>query len=159
MVFLRSLYHRSMPAADRPRVLVVEDDQLVRTFVRFALERGGMQVVEAADGGAALRALAEERIDAMLVDGLLPDMHGVALAGQLLDQPATASMPVCFLSGALHGRAGVQAGFACLTKPVRPAQLLAQVQTLIDWRTTGGCSVEERRTVLRRLENGFLVGP
>ena len=142
-----------------PRVLVVEDDQLVRTFVRMALERGGMSVAEAADGGSALRLVAEESVDAMLVDGLLPDMHGVALASRVLANPATASLPICFLSGAVHGRSDCHAGIGCLVKPVRPAQLVTHMQRLLDWRDSGGSPVEERRSALRRLENGFLVGP
>ena len=142
-----------------PRVLVVEDDQLVRTFVRMALERGGMSVAEAADGGSALRLVAAESVDAMLVDGQLPDMHGVALAARVLDDPATESLPICFLSGAVHTRSDCQAGISCLTKPVRPAKLVSQVQRLLDWRDGGGSPVEERRQALRRLENGFLVGP
>lgn len=148
-----------MSSDDAPHVLVVEDDQLVRTFVRFALERGGMRVSEAEDGGSALRTVAERKVDAMLVDGLLPDMHGVALAGRLLDDPATAALPICFLSGAVHTRSQAEAGIGCLTKPVRPAQLLAHMQTLLQWSAAGGSPVDERRKALRRLENGFMVGP
>lgn len=148
-----------MSSGDAPYVLVVEDDQLVRTFVRFALERGGMRVIEAEDGDGALRAVAERKVDAMLVDGLLPDMHGVALAGRLLEDPSTACVPICFLSGAVHGHRQAEAGIGCLTKPVRPAQLIAQVQRLLEWRDGGGSPVDERRQALRRLENGFMVGP
>ena len=148
-----------MSPSDAPRVLVVEDDQLVRTFVRYALERGGMAVTEACDGGDALRRVGEAPVDAMLVDGLLPDMHGVDLAARLLDDPATALLPICFLSGAVHTRRDVRAGFGVLGKPVRPAQLIAQVETLLDWSRGGGSPVDERRATLRNLENGFLVGP
>lgn len=159
MPILRCLYHRHMPSGAVPHVLVVEDDQLVRTYLRFALERGGMTVDEAADGGDALRLVAETRVDAMLVDGLLPDMHGVALATRLLDDPSTALVPICFLSGAVHSRRDAEAGIGCLVKPVRPQQLIAHVEALLAWGEGGGCPVEERREVLRRLENGFLVGP
>jgi DNA-binding response OmpR family regulator len=148
-----------MSSAEAPHVLVVEDDSLVRTFVRLALERDGMSVSEAEDGAAARQVLGERRVDALLVDGLLPDMHGVALADALLDDPRTEALPVCFLSGALQGRSTSQAGFGCLPKPVRAAALVAQVRALLDWRTDGGATVEERRNALRRLENGFLVGP
>lgn len=148
-----------MSSGAAPCVLVVEDDQLVRTFVRMALERGGMSVAEAEDGGGALGTVASQRVDAVLIDGLLPDMHGVSLATRLLDDPATASLPICFLSGALHGRSGVEAGIGCLVKPVRPALIVSQVQCLLDWRAGGGSPVEDRRRALRRLESGFLVGP
>jgi len=142
-------------------VLIVEDDPLVRTFVRFALDKGGMGAFEADDGAEALACLGEHRprIDAVLIDGLLPDMHGVALANRLLDDPGTADLPICFLSGAVHGRTVATAGFGCLLKPVRPTQLVSHIQRLLDWSSAGGSPVEERRTALRALQNGFLVGP
>jgi CheY-like chemotaxis protein len=149
-----------MPPSGGPLlVLVVEDDELVRTFIRLALERDGMSVVEARDGADALARIAAEAVDVVLMDGLLPDMHGVGLAHQLLDDPATASVPICFLSGAVQGRIAPAAGFGCLSKPVRPAALAEQVRLLADWRQQGGSPVEERRATLRRLQGGFLVGP
>lgn len=141
------------------RVLVVEDDELVRTFIRFALQRDGMTVLEAATGTAALARAAAEDVDVVLVDGLLPDMHGIGLAQQLLDNPATAALPICFLSGAVQGRLRAGAGFGCLSKPVPPAQLTKQVRELAAWDAGGDVSLEERREALQRLQGGFLVGP
>lgn len=141
------------------RVLVVEDDQLVRTFIRFALERDGMDVSEAHSGGHALDQLAADPFDAILADGLLPDMHGIGLADRILDDPATAAMPICFLSGAVPSRLPTVAGVGCLSKPVRPAHLTEQLRSLVAWRDAGGSPVEERRAALRKLEAGFLVGP
>ncbi len=149
-----------MPSPGGPlRVLVVEDDQLVRTFIRFALERDGMEVVEAEAGGAALERLAAEPFDVVLADGLLPDMHGVQLATRILDGEATSATPICFLSGAVPSRIPTVAGIACLSKPVRPIHLTEQIRGLAAWRDAGGSPVEERRAALRRLESGFLVGP
>ncbi len=157
---LRCLYHPAMEASFSVRVLVVEDDQPVRTFIRFALERDGMGVVEAFDGETALQAVAASALDAVLIDGLLPDMHGVALADRLLDDPQTAGIPMCFLSGALLGHSHAPtAGFGWLAKPVRPVQLVAHVRALLEWRDGGGSPVEQRRAALRSLENGFFVGP
>jgi CheY-like chemotaxis protein len=126
-------------------VLVVEDDRLVRTFLRFALEKDGLAVVEADDGAAALDAVRAGGVDVVLVDGLLPDMHGVALADKLLDDPATAALPICFLSGALLSRRHGSAGFGCLSKPVRPAQLVALLRELVAWGEQGGSTPEQRR--------------
>jgi CheY-like chemotaxis protein len=149
-----------MPPAGSPlRVLVVEDDQLVRTFVRFALERDGITVVEAEDGAGALAQMVGGQVDAVLIDGLLPDMHGVDLADRLLDNPATASVPICFLSGAVQGRVPPAAGFGCLAKPVRPAFLATQIRALIEGGARDDASPAQRRAALRRLESGFLVGP
>jgi CheY-like chemotaxis protein len=149
-----------MPPSGAPlRVLVVEDDHLVRTFIRFALERDGMEPTECADGIEALAQLAARPFDAVLSDGLLPDMHGIALADSILDNPSTAATPICFLSGAVPSRIPTVAGVACLSKPVRPQHLTEQLRGLVAWRDAGGSPVEERRAALRKLESGFLVGP
>ncbi|HXA30194.1 MAG TPA: response regulator [Candidatus Angelobacter sp.] len=149
-----------MPSSGGPlRVLVVEDDQLVRTFLRFALERDGMRVDEVENGADALARVAVEQYDAVLADGLLPDMHGVVLADRILDDPRLARLPLCFLSGAVQGRVPPSAGLGCLSKPVRPAQLTEQIRALVAWREQGGSTPDERRAALRRLEGGFLVGP
>jgi CheY-like chemotaxis protein len=147
------------PSGGPLHVLVVEDDQLVRTFIRFALERDGMTVDEAEDGAHALTLMSAERYDAVLADGLLPDMHGIGLAGRILDNPATAAVPICFLSGAVQGRVTPAEGIGCLSKPVRPAMLTQQLRELAAWRGDGSSTHELRRAVLRRLESGFLVGP
>ena len=149
-----------MPPSGPPlHVLVVEDDALVRTFIRFALERDGISVVEAETGGEALSRIGTEPLDAVLADGLLPDMHGVGLADRILDHPAAAALPICFLSGAVQGRITATAGMGCLSKPVRPVQLTDQLRALVAWRDQGGSPIEQRRAALRRLEAGFLVGP
>lgn len=142
------------------RVLVVEDDQLVRTFISFALSRDGIEATEAEDGVDALERLTSpgaETFDAVLADGLLPDMHGIELATRILD--ATATMPICFLSGAVPSRVPTRAGIGCLSKPVKPSHLTEQLRSLVAWRDAGGSPLEERRAALRKLEEGFLVGP
>jgi DNA-binding response OmpR family regulator len=96
----------------------------------------------------------------VLVDGLLPDMHGVELATRLLDGDATSRLPICFLSGAVAARGRrAAAGIGCLVKPVRPTDLVAQIETLLQWHRDGGSPIDDRRRALRSLENGFLVGP
>ena len=141
-------------------MLVVEDDQLVRTFLRRALERGGLSVEEAIDGAATLdRLLGDDPPAAVLLDGLLPDMHGVVLARRLLEDPRTAGLPICFLTGAVQRRSESAAGFSCLAKPIRPTELVDEIQALIGWAEAGGSPPDQRRAALEQLGSGFLVGP
>lgn len=149
-----------MTGTPEPRVLVVEDDQLVRTFLRRALERGGLGVDEAIDGAATLERLRSDGLPAaVLLDGLLPDMHGVVLARRLLDDSETAGLPICFLTGAVQRRIAATAGISCLAKPVRPTELVDEIRLLIEWAEAGGSPTEERRAALEQLGAGFLVGP
>jgi len=141
-------------------VLVVDDDRMVRNFIRHALARGGLDVEEAFDGRAALERLAAgPRIDAVLLDGLLPDMHGVSLARRLIDRPGGDRLPICFLTGAVRGKLDASAGIGCLPKPARPSELVSEVRGLIAWAAEGGSPAGERHLVLTHLEQGFLVGP
>lgn len=58
-------------------VLVVDDDARVRRVARILLEEAGLDVVEAADGAAALRAFRDGSIDLMLCDLFMPGVDGL----------------------------------------------------------------------------------
>jgi CheY-like chemotaxis protein len=60
-----------------PRILVIDDDDLVRTALQQMLETRGFEVVIAPDGAHALRLLEDGRFDAVLVDIFMPAMDGL----------------------------------------------------------------------------------
>jgi two-component system, cell cycle response regulator CpdR len=64
------------------RILLTEDDESVRTFVKRALELDGHEIVEAEDGGIALEVLNAQHgnFDLLLSDIMMPVMDGIALA-------------------------------------------------------------------------------
>lgn len=64
------------------RILLTEDDDSVRTFVKRALELDGHEITEAEDGGIALEILSEQHgaFDLLLSDIMMPVMDGIALA-------------------------------------------------------------------------------
>lgn len=66
--------------AEPPRVLIVEDDDVLRGLIRSALADAGYVAVEAADGAAALVACAERDPDVILLDLALPGLGGQAFA-------------------------------------------------------------------------------
>jgi DNA-binding NarL/FixJ family response regulator len=75
----------------RRRVVVADDDAGTRDNLRAILEAGGLSVVaEAADGRACLRAIAETRPDAALVDVRMPVLDGLAAVEQLAGERRTA---------------------------------------------------------------------
>jgi DNA-binding response OmpR family regulator len=61
---------------DRNRILVVDDDRLMREILRVVLRKAGYEVSLAADGPQAVEMAAEERPDLVLSDGVLPGLHG-----------------------------------------------------------------------------------
>ena len=63
-----------------PRILVVDDEAAVRSFVARALAHTGYEVQEQEDGTGALEALARNRFDLLITDIVMPGMDGIELA-------------------------------------------------------------------------------
>jgi len=143
-----------------PSVLIVEDDETVRVFLCRALERAGHHPIGVRSGEEALEHVrGNQPIAAVLIDGILPDMHGVRLAEAMLAEPAGAALPICFVTGALRGNRQPTAGVGALGKPFRFQELTDMVDALQTWRDAGGSPMPDRQAALRHLEEGFLVGP
>jgi len=149
-----------MTETETPRVLVVEDDEAVRGFLMRALEQAGCEPVPARTGEEALSML-HQGLEAavVLIDGLLPDMHGIRLARDLLAEPAAATVAICFVSGAIREHVPPQAGIGALSKPLRYRELLKTVEQLLQWHRNPAGSPEARATWLNQLETTFVVGP
>jgi DNA-binding response OmpR family regulator len=78
-------------------ILVAENDEPIRSQLRTFLSRAGYRVLEAADGVRAVRLVAEEHIDALLLAVTLGGDDGVALGHELrLDRP---DLPIALVSG------------------------------------------------------------
>ena len=78
-------------------ILLAEDDEAVREFVRRALSYHGHNVTAVGDGGSALAALEETPYDLLLTDIVMPGMDGIALALKATkDRPA---LPVVLMTG------------------------------------------------------------
>ena len=120
------------------RVLLVDDEDDIRSIASIALERVGGWEVKAASGGAAGIAIAEEwRPDAILLDAMMPGMDGLATLKALRERPATETIPVVFLTASVQtserqilldaGATGV------LAKPFDPMTLHLVVAQALGW--------------------------
>ena len=147
-----------MAADDTPLVLVVEDDDAVRGFLTFALENGGHTALGVSSGEEAMAVLRTTPVSVILVDGILPDMHGIRLARAILDDPAFERVGVSFVTGAIRDGRPPMAGVGALSKPLRARDLVVAVETLLSWREAGGSPTTDRRAALAELEQIFLVG-
>ncbi|WP_329956195.1 fused response regulator/phosphatase [Catenulispora pinistramenti] len=120
------------------RLLVVDDNTASRYVFAQWLRRAGHEVLEAADGAAALKVLtdAEALPEVAVLDVVLPDMTGFELCQSIKGTKATADIPVVHVSASavsvsdraqgLHGGAD-----AYLTKPVDPDELLATISAVL----------------------------
>ena len=113
------------------KILIAEDDLLIAETVGLALLRSGHEVFHAATGSGALAAIAAERIDLVLLDLMLPVMHGLEVLRHLKGNPKHASIPVVILSARSRAKdlqAGREAGAVeYVTKPFGMKELLAVI--------------------------------
>jgi two-component system OmpR family response regulator len=115
------------------RILVVEDDPKIASFVTGGLRQHGFAVDAARDGEEALALAGTTAYDAAIVDVMLPRLDGLSLVRRL--RAARSTLPVLFLSArsSVDDRiSGLQAGGDdYLTKPFAFSELLARLQALI----------------------------
>ncbi|RII11947.1 putative transcriptional regulatory protein TcrX [Streptomyces sp. YIM 130001] len=138
------------PDGSRVRVLVVDDEASLTELLSMTLRYEGWEVRTAQDGASAVRAARSFRPDAVVLDVMLPDMHGLAVLGRLRhDLP---DVPVLFLTAkdAVEDRiAGLTAGGDdYVTKPFSLEEVVARLRGLI--RRSGA--------VARRSESLLVVG-
>lgn len=120
-------------AADAPTVLVVEDDPNVRSTLDMLLRFEGYRVELAADGVAALDALARQRPDLAIVDVVMPRLDGLSLCRQLRRRGD--HLPILVLTARQQSGdrvAGLDAGADdYLAKPFDTEELLARLRALL----------------------------
>jgi len=117
------------------KVLIVDDEDLIREVAKLSLEAGGYTVIMADGGAAGVACAATERPDAILLDLQMPGLDGVATFDALRAQAATATIPVVFLSAGAGGgkRAELIARGAAgvLDKPFDPMALPADLAAIV----------------------------
>ncbi|AUH50503.1 histidine kinase [Chromobacterium sp. ATCC 53434] len=130
---------QSLPGPERLRILVVDDNPLMGEVLGGTIRTAGWHADYAANGAAAIRAVADaanagQRYDVVLMDWCMPDMDGVGAAHRLRETCAPAEAPVVIMITAF-GREVLSelvdrddSPFAdFLTKPITPQQLLETV--------------------------------
>jgi DNA-binding response OmpR family regulator len=115
------------------RVLIVEDEMLVRMFAVDALEDVGFQVLQAGDAAEATRALnGASDVAAVIVDMGLPDRQGDQLAGEM--RAKLANLPILIASGRsereLKDRFASDERIGVLVKPYTAAMLIGALAAL-----------------------------
>ena len=116
------------------RVLVVDDDAVIRQLISVNLELEGFDVHTAVDGEDAIEKVRELRPDVVTLDIMMPRLDGWGTAARLRDDPDTAYVKVILLSARAQEadrRKGQGLGVDCyLTKPFDPDELVEAVRRL-----------------------------
>jgi two-component system phosphate regulon response regulator PhoB len=85
-------------SADRPLVLLVEDEPAQREVLSYNLTAEGFEVVMASNGDEALEAVAESPPDLILLDWMMPHVSGIEVCRRLKARPETRGIPIIMLS-------------------------------------------------------------
>lgn len=120
-----------MGDAGRPTVLLVDDDPNILKMLAKHLEHWGYGVIQASSGEAGLAQARAEKPDVVLLDIMMPKMRGREVCDALKADPATAGIPVIFLTAlglADHIRSGLNLGAEdYVVKPFRPDELRQRI--------------------------------
>lgn len=127
------------------RVLLAEDEDTLRAFVRRALELDGHQVSEAADGAMALDILTEEKgaFDLLLTDIKMPLMDGIALAlAAARDYPA---LTILLMTGYADQRERAHGLDALVHDVLAKPFTLAEIRTIVREALEAGTQRQARQ--------------
>src|SRR5262249_7653121 len=113
-------------------ILVVDDDKHIREVVRFALERAGHVVREAADGAEALRSVRAAEPELIVLDIVMPEEDGLSVCKTLRK---SSRVPIIFLSSRddeIDRVLGLELGADdYITKPFSPRELVARTAAVL----------------------------
>jgi excisionase family DNA binding protein len=118
-----------------PVVLIVDDDERVREYVRVNLEAEGYVVREAANASEGLAALSEQSPDLILLDVMMPQVDGWEMLQQIHEHTGVGAIPVVMFSGKIDERSAAEAesrgaqGF--IGKPFDPRSLIESTKQLL----------------------------
>ncbi|MGR6329243.1 cell cycle two-component system response regulator CpdR [Sphingomonas sp. XXL09] len=121
------------------RILLAEDDQVMREYLTRALERAGYAVAAVDRGTAALPLLVNERFDLLLTDIVMPEMDGIELARRANEM--VEGLRVMFITGfaAVTLKAGREMPNArVLSKPFHLRDLVAEVDRVFERGNASG---------------------
>lgn len=120
------------------KILVVDDEPDVVTYLTTVLKDAGYETLEASNGEEAMEKIRLTRPDLITLDITMPEMTGVKTYRTLKEDANLCTIPVIIITGVTHDfkqfistRAQVPPPEGYLEKPVKPAELMDEVRRLL----------------------------
>lgn len=121
--------------ATKAKILICDDDPLLRELMQFRLTSKGYEVVQAADGAEALEKTWSERPDLVVLDAMMPKSDGFEVLTRIKGDPKLTETPVIMLTARKTEKDIVSAlekgADDYLVKPFIPEELLARLSRLL----------------------------
>jgi len=116
------------------KILVIDDEADIRTYLSRLLERSGYETVLAEDGHLALQAAREHRPDLVILDLMMPRQSGTDFYRKLAADQDLAATPVIVVSGLAGRHLAVKKPEAVFDKPIDPQEFLGAVRAALGER-------------------------
>jgi DNA-binding response OmpR family regulator len=122
---------------EKPLILVVDDETNYLELLEFNLLERGYQVETAVDGKSALERIARRKPDCILLDGLLPGIHGFEVCRQIKAGPETRDIPVIIMTAVyrkLRYKYEVKGEYGAddfITKPFEIEDIVQRIEGLL----------------------------
>ena len=114
-------------------ILIVDDDESIRSLLNQELSDAGYIIEEAANGKEALEKIRNHQPDLIILDVMMPEMNGFDVAAILKNDPQTMNIPIIVLSVVQDKTRGYRIGVdRYLTKPIDTAQLFTEIGALLE---------------------------
>ncbi len=140
--------HNVAMASCEARVLVVDDEPIVRDVLRRYLAREGFEVSTAADGQAALDAWQGTSPDVVVLDLMLPRIDGLEVFRRMRGHGDTAVLMLTARGEATDRIVGLELGADdYIAKPFSPREIVARVRAVLRRTQNGASSVEDHRPI------------
>ena len=123
------------------RILIIDDEQQIRSMLRLMLERDGYEVVEAPDGIEGIKAYRQKPADLIITDLIMPNKDGIGMIIELQKEFPDVKI-IAMSGGGLNKPEGYlkgakKLGAACtLTKPIDREKMLRAVKNIIKGTTS-----------------------
>jgi len=115
--------------------LVIEDSEGDRALIRRTLEKKNYSVISANDGESGLKIVRERKVDAIILDYLLPGMNGLEVCRILKEDKRTRNIPTIFLTVVESGEAILECygsgAESYMHKPIDAKTLLVEVKSIL----------------------------
>jgi DNA-binding response OmpR family regulator len=114
-------------------ILIVDDDDSIRSLLRQELSDAGYLVDEASNGKEALDHIRDKKPDLVILDVMMPEINGFDVAAILKNDPKTMDIPIIVVSIVQDKARGFRIGVdRYLTKPIDTMQLFTDVEALLE---------------------------
>ncbi|MBS1538680.1 MAG: response regulator [Bacteroidetes bacterium] len=136
------------------KILIIEDEEYIRSGAALLLEDQGFLTITAEDGEIGIEKALSEKPDLILCDVMMPNVDGYGVIFRLRQEPTTANIPFIFLTAKVD-RSSVRMGMDMgaddyLTKPFTLDELVGAVNTRLEKQARQAQEAEEKLETLRR---------